>query len=93
MINKDHSVGLEHDDYENNCELVIKDAITAVAETGIGYYVNVVTPAAFGNPLHYLTRILDQEFGDGVRYQFIDQCGCGGYVLRVWRLAQSAQVQ
>ena len=75
MINKNHSVGLEHEDYENNIELVIKDALAAVADTGVGYYVNVVTPATFGNPLHYLTAILDQHFKDGVRYQFIDQCG------------------
>ena len=87
MINKNHSVGLEHEDYETNMDLVIKDAIAAVDDTGVGYYVNVVTPATFGNPMHYLTQILDQQFKERVRYQFIDQCGCGGYVLRVWRLA------
>lgn len=87
MINKDHSVGLEHDDYEKDIKLVIKDALEAVVNTGVGYYVNVVTPATFGNPLDYLAEVLDQQFGEQVKYQFIDQCGCGGYVLRVWRLA------
>lgn len=88
MKNKNYSVGLEHDDYENNRELVIKDALAAVADTGVGYYVNVVTPATFGNPQDYLAELLDRQFSDRIKYQFIDQCGCGGYVLRVWRLAE-----
>lgn len=87
IINKDHSVGLEHDEYAHNIDLVIQDAIKAVANTGVGYYVNVVTPDTFGNPMHYLTSILDEHFQDSIRYQYIDQCGCGGYVLRVWKLS------
>jgi len=86
-MKKDRSVGLEHGDYQNNIELVIKDAIEAVSDTEIGYYVNIVTPDSFGNPIDYLTDVLESQFGKGIKYQYIDQCGCGGYVLRVWRLA------
>ncbi|MGE4272539.1 MAG: CGCGG family rSAM-modified RiPP protein [Desulfitobacterium sp.] len=86
--NMNYSVGLEHDDYANDRDLVIKDALAAVADTGVGYYVNVVTPASFGNPADYLTELMDQQFGDRIQYQFIDQCGCGGYVLRVWKLTK-----
>lgn len=85
-MKKDRSVALEHEEYENNIELVINDAIEAVEDTEIGYYVNVVTPDVFGNPMDYLSEVLERQFGDGIKYQFIDQCGCGGYVLRVWRL-------
>lgn len=85
-MKKDHSVGLEHGDYVNHIELVIQDAIEAVLDTDIGYFVNIVTPESFGNPLAYLTEILESRFGNGIKYQFIDQCGCGVYVLRVWRL-------
>lgn len=89
MKNRDHSVGLEHDEYATNIDLVIHDALEAVAETGAGYYVNIVTPAQFGNPIGYLTERLESFFGDGIRYEFIDQCGCGGYVLRVWRIVKT----
>jgi putative CGCGG family rSAM target protein len=86
MKNIDHSIGLEHGEYAKNIELVINDAVEAVANTGEGYYVNVVTPESFGSPMEYLTEVLDCQFGKKIKYQFIDQCGCGGYVLRVWKL-------
>lgn len=84
-MNKNLSIDLEHGEYAENVELVIDHAIQAVAETGEGYYVNLVTPDTFGNPVDYLTEVLDVHFGKEITYQFIDQCGCGGYVLRVWR--------
>jgi putative CGCGG family rSAM target protein len=84
-MKKDRSVSLEHDEYENNAELVVKDAIAAVAETEIGYYVNLVTPSNLGNPDEYLTEALHMNFANSIKTQFIDQCGCGGYVLRVWK--------
>lgn len=40
-MKKDRSVALEHGEYENNIELVIKDAIEAVSNTEVGYYVNM----------------------------------------------------
>lgn len=36
--------------------------------------------------MEYLSEVLERQFGDGIKYQFIDQCGCGGYVLRGWKL-------
>ncbi|MGG3466837.1 CGCGG family rSAM-modified RiPP protein [Neobacillus pocheonensis] len=84
-LGKNWSIAFEHDEYENNLELVIKDAIEAVKKTTIGFYVNVVTPANFGNPDDYLTKELISIFGDEIKLKFIDQCGCGGYVLRVWK--------
>jgi putative CGCGG family rSAM target protein len=85
MMDKNWSISLEHEEYEQNSELVIKDAIEAVERTGKGVYVNVVTPSVFGNPDHYLTPVLVSFFGDQIAVSFIDQCGCGGYVLRVWK--------
>jgi len=84
-MKKDRSVSLEYDEYENNIELVVKDAIDAVAETESGYYVNLVTPSNLGNPDDYLTEALQMVFSNSIKTQFIDQCGCGGYVLRVWK--------
>jgi uncharacterized membrane protein YukC len=68
------SVSLEHGEYENNLELVVKEAIEAVSQTAKGFYVNVVAPEA-----------LLLFFGNKVYTQFIVQYGCGGYVLRVWK--------
>jgi putative CGCGG family rSAM target protein len=84
-MEKNWSISLEHDEYETNAELVIKDAIDAVAQTCKGFYVNVVTPAAFGNPDEYLTEVLLVTFGSEIHVKYIDQCGCGGHVLRVWK--------
>lgn len=84
-MKKDRSVSLEHDEYENNVELVVKDAIEAAADTESGYYVNLVTPSNLGNPDEYLTEALKMVFKESIETKFIDQCGCGGYVLRVWK--------
>ena len=59
MKEKNWSIALEHDEYENDLELVVRDAIEAVEETAKGYYVNVVTPSNFGNPDDYLTAALE----------------------------------
>lgn len=83
MKTKSWSCALEHGEYEQDKDLVIKEGIDAVNETEKGYHVNLVTPATFGNPDLYLTTILKEKFGGAINVEFIDQCGCGGYVLRV----------
>lgn len=84
---KSWSCALEHGEYEDNREFVIADGVAAVKETGPGYHVNLVTPSGFGNPEVYLAPILKEKFANNIIVKFIDQCGCGGYVLRVWKLA------
>lgn len=84
-MDKNWSMDLEHGEYAKNIEYVIEDAIKAVEETGIGYYVNLVTPSNFGHPEDFLTEALETIFQDTISMKFIDQCGCGGYVLRVWK--------
>ena len=84
-MDKNWSISLEHEEYVMDMELVITDAIEAVEKTGKDYYVNVVTPASFGNPNDYLAEALLTYFGSRIEMKFIDQCGCGGYVLRVWK--------
>lgn len=84
-LDKNWSISLEHEEYTLDIELVFSDAIDAVEKTENGNYVNVVTPAAFGNPDDYLTEALVNYFGSRITTKFIDQCGCGGYVQRVWK--------
>lgn len=87
-MDKDWTKDLEHDEYENDIDLIIKDAMTAVEETKEGCYVNLVTSEVFGNPESYLKPLLEEVFPGQLRIKFIDQCGCGGYVLRVWKNKQ-----
>ncbi|MEH7112282.1 CGCGG family rSAM-modified RiPP protein [Neobacillus niacini] len=84
-MDKNWSISLEHEEYENDKDLVIKNAINAVEQTGPQFYVNIVTPAAFGEPDSYLAPALTNYFGETINQKFIDQCGCGGFVLRVWK--------
>ncbi|EKN70208.1 hypothetical protein BABA_05966 [Neobacillus bataviensis LMG 21833] len=85
-MNKDWTKNLEHDEYEQDIDLIINDALEAVEETGTGCFVNLVTSSVFGNPTDYLQLLIEEMFPDKVRIKFIDQCGCGGYVLRVWKI-------
>ncbi|MEH7251701.1 CGCGG family rSAM-modified RiPP protein [Neobacillus niacini] len=84
-MDKNWSISLEHEEYENDMDLVIKDSINAIEETSPSCYVNIVTPACFGEPNTYLTLALSDYFGKRIAMKFIDQCGCGGFVLRVWK--------
>ncbi|MED3574953.1 CGCGG family putative rSAM-modified RiPP protein [Cytobacillus praedii] len=84
-MGKNWSMDLEHNEYEEDVELIIEDGIKAVYETEPGYYVNLVTSERFGNPTDYFVPLLTEVFGDSIQMKFIDQCGCGGYVLRVWK--------
>ncbi|WP_026581997.1 CGCGG family putative rSAM-modified RiPP protein [Bacillus sp. J33] len=84
-MEKNWSISLEKEEYESDLELVIKEAIDAVQRTAKGFYVNIVTPAVFGNPDDYLTEALTLYFGNKIDSKYISQCSCGGHVLRVWK--------
>ena len=85
-MDKDWTKDLEHDEYEQDIDLIIKDALQAVEDTNVGCFVNLVTAATFGSPVDYLQPLLNLVFENKIKVKFIDQCGCGGYVLRVWKL-------
>lgn len=76
------SVNLELNRHSDDQELVVEEAKEAVRQTAPGYFVNLVTHEAHGHPENYLWHALDEKFDD-LRYEFVDQCGCGGYVTRV----------
>jgi putative CGCGG family rSAM target protein len=80
------SINLETEEYVADRNLIIKDAITAILETEVGCFVNLAAAENHGNPDDYLVPALKDEFRDSVKIQFIDQCGCGGYVYKVYRL-------
>ncbi|QOR65128.1 CGCGG family rSAM-modified RiPP protein [Cytobacillus suaedae] len=85
-MDRDWSMNLEEPEYENDINLLIEKAIKAVQQTKKGCYVNLVTPVIFGNPTQFLSTLLDEVFNKSIRHKYIDHCGCGGYVYRVWKL-------
>lgn len=76
------SVNLELDEHEDDRERIIEEAKKAVRQTASGYFVNLVTHEAHGHPSEYLYEELEDEFDD-IELEYVSQCGCGGYVLRV----------
>lgn len=85
----DWSLNLEDEFYVDHVEELVADAIKGVEETAPGYYVNLVTPGGCGEPTSWLIPklelILPAMEISFTRIEYIDQCGCGGYVTRVYR--------
>jgi hypothetical protein len=86
----DWSVNLEDAFYEENPDELYKEAVDAVGRTASGCYVNLVTPAGFGHPEEqgFIEKLMARLADAGIPYKeirFIDECGCGGFVTRVFR--------
>lgn len=86
---KDWSVNLEDEYYVIHPEELMNEAIQAVKQTGAGCYVNLVTPGDLGHPENWLIDSLvmglEKEAVAFQSVQYIDECGCGGFVTRVFR--------
>jgi len=77
------SANLEHPEHADDRELVVRQALAAIEHTAPGNHVNLVTHAAHGHPEDYLYPVLERETDAGIEWEYVDQCGCGGHVLRV----------
>lgn len=79
------SANLEQPRHRDDRGLVVEQAIEAVEHTAVGYHVNLVTHGKHGHPSTYLYEELEAAFGDrNVAWEYVDQCGCGGHVTRVF---------
>jgi putative CGCGG family rSAM target protein len=76
------SANLEGPDHAASRELVVEESVTAVERTAPGTHVNLVTHGDHGHPERYLYDELRERFDDAT-VEYVDQCGCGGYVTRV----------
>ncbi|MFB6118029.1 CGCGG family rSAM-modified RiPP protein [Halosegnis sp.] len=76
------SANLEQPRHETDRDRVVADALEAIAHTVSGAHVNLVTHDAHGHPETYLYETLAAECDDAT-WEFVDRCGCGGYVTRV----------
>ena len=77
------SANLETPAYADDPDLVVDHAIEAVERTAAGTHVNLVTHGAHGHPESYLFPALRAALDDDAAVEFVDRCGCGGYVTRV----------
>lgn len=81
-------MNLEDPFYEQNKEELLKAAATAVKSTSNGYYVNLVLPSSVGDPEITMIPLLVEQFERehiAIRtIRYVDQCGCGGHVVRVY---------
>jgi putative CGCGG family rSAM target protein len=78
------SANLEKQQHAADVDLVVSQAIDAIDHTGPGNHVNLVTHGDHGHPSAYLYETLEETFGAGVTWGYVQQCGCGGHVTRVY---------
>ncbi|MBB6646826.1 CGCGG family putative rSAM-modified RiPP protein [Halobellus ruber] len=69
------SADLEGPDHAADREFLVEQALSAVDHT---------TPGEHGHPETYLYDALAREYGDEMEWEYVDQCGCGGHVVRVY---------
>lgn len=82
MKNFSWSLDLEDEEYVRDKNRLLQDAKSAVEITAPGKHVNLVTPASHGEPAQLIQQ-LKKEYGDKIKAEYVDQCGCGGYVTKV----------
>ena len=75
------SANLEQPHHAEDRDLVVAQAIDAIEHTAAGNHVNLVTHGELGHPETYLYDALDDR--GAVTYEYVEQCGCGGHVVRV----------
>ncbi len=77
------SANLEGPEHAEDRDFLVAQALSAVSHTAPGNHVNLVTHGAHGHPETYLYDALSKAYGDEVAWEYVDQCGCGGHVVRV----------
>jgi putative CGCGG family rSAM target protein len=77
------SANLETPTYEADRQRVVTGALTAIEHTTAGTHVNLVTHGDHGHPEAYLYEQLREAHGESIDLEYVDQCGCGGHVVRV----------
>ena len=77
------SANLEKPRHAKDRAVVVEEALAAVALSTAGTHVNLVTHADHGHPETDLYDALSRKFGEGIDWEYVEQCGCGGHVVRV----------
>lgn len=83
MTQTSWSANLEHPRHAADRGLLVEEALEAVANTAPGRHVNLVTHRNHEHPSQFLFSALEASF-EGITLEYVDQCGCGGHVTRVF---------
>ena len=83
MYDNSWSANLEKPRYADDPELAVRDAIGAIEHTVPGNHVNLATHGDLGLPGEFLYDALSTEYPD-LEYEYVEQCGCGGHITRVY---------
>lgn len=79
------SVNLEKPQHASDQELIVDEALEAIRHTATGNHVNLVTHGSHGHPSDYLYPVLERvALEPTIDWEYIEQCGCGGHVTRVY---------
>ncbi|AHZ23257.1 CGCGG family rSAM-modified RiPP protein [Haloferax mediterranei ATCC 33500] len=78
------SANLEKPQHAADRDLVVEQALDAIEHTVPGNHVNLVTHGDHGHPRTYLYDALSQHCDTAIEFEYIQQCGCGGHVTRVY---------
>jgi len=85
----DWSLDLEDEFYLEHWEDLLEDSAKAIRDTAEGCYVNLVTHGELGHPEERFIPELKKRLAElGVPVKnivYVDECGCGGHVTRVYR--------
>ncbi len=88
MKTNDWSINLEDPFYVENHKELLRAAVKAVKDTASGYYVNLVAPSSIAEPeFELIPELVDCFQYENVTIKairYVDQCGCGGHVIRVF---------
>jgi putative CGCGG family rSAM target protein len=76
------SANLERERHAESEARVVEDALAAVEATAPGFHVNLVTHGDHGDPRDYLWDAVESTEREQT-VEYVDRCGCGGYVTRV----------
>lgn len=86
---KDWSLSLEDDYYIHHRQEMIAESLEAIQATASGCYVNLVTHGDCGHPdKEFIPELIQRTLQEDIAIkciQYIDECGCGGHVTRVYR--------
>ncbi|QAU14234.1 CGCGG family rSAM-modified RiPP protein [Halorubrum sp. BOL3-1] len=77
------SANLEGPEHAADRDFLVRQAIEAVEHTAAGNHVNLVTHGDHGHPGAYLFDALESVLDDDLDPEYVEQCGCGGHVVRV----------
>ncbi|MFP9192641.1 CGCGG family rSAM-modified RiPP protein [Natronosalvus vescus] len=79
------SANLEHPHHAEDRSLLERQALEAIEHTSPGNHVNLVTHGEHGHPSTYLYETLQDTAEEiDLEWEYVEQCGCGGHVTRVY---------